>query len=176
MTKQDTRSIQEIWKLFRETDKEIKETSRVVKETSRKVDALTGKWGRFVEGLIAPAVKDLFKAWDITLDRVFQRVKVHKNGKSMEIDIMAINQEYAVLIEAKSTLGLEDIREHLKTLKEFKEYFPEYKDKKVLGCVAGIVIDEGADKYAYREGLFVIGQSGETVSILNDKSFKPKMW
>ena len=38
---------------------------------------------------------------------------------------------------------------------------------------SGIVIEE-ANKFAYRQGLFVIGQTGETVKILNDKTFKPK--
>ena len=32
------------------------------------------------------------------------------------------------------------------------------------------------DRFAYRQGLFVIGQTGETVKILNDKTFKPKIW
>ena len=36
--------------------------------------------------------------------------------------------------------------------------------------------EEGADKFAYRQGLFVIGQTGETVKILNDKTFKPRIW
>ena len=49
-------------------------------------------------------------------------------------------------------------------------------NKKVIGAVAGIVIDESADKYAYRKGLFVIGQTGETVKILNDEKFEPKVW
>ena len=44
-----------------------------------------------------------------------------------------------------------------------------------MGAVAGIVIDEGTDKYAYRQGLFVIGQTGEMVRILNDEKFKPKI-
>jgi hypothetical protein len=54
--------------------------------------------------------------------------------------------------------------------------FLKYKNKKALGAVAGIVIDEGADRHAYRQGLFVIAQSGETVKILNDAKFEPKTW
>ena len=68
------------------------------------------------------------------------------------------------------------MREHTERLKMFKQFFPEYADKKVVGAVAGIVIDEGVDKFAYREGLFLIGQSGESVKIINDKKFKPKIW
>ncbi|MGK7957213.1 MAG: DUF3782 domain-containing protein, partial [Crocosphaera sp.] len=44
------------------------------------------------------------------------------------------------------------------------------------GAVAGIEIEEGADKYAYRQGLFVLAQSGETVNILNDEQFNPQAW
>nr|NCQ71668.1 DUF3782 domain-containing protein [Microcystis aeruginosa W13-16]NCQ80640.1 DUF3782 domain-containing protein [Microcystis aeruginosa W13-15]NCQ86995.1 DUF3782 domain-containing protein [Microcystis aeruginosa W13-18]NCR15023.1 DUF3782 domain-containing protein [Microcystis aeruginosa SX13-11]NCR24393.1 DUF3782 domain-containing protein [Microcystis aeruginosa L111-01]NCR28785.1 DUF3782 domain-containing protein [Microcystis aeruginosa LE13-04]NCR45958.1 DUF3782 domain-containing protein [ len=41
---------------------------------------------------------------------------------------------------------------------------------------AGIEIEEGADKYAYRQGLFVLAQRGENVAILNDTEFQPKTW
>ncbi|KJR42841.1 hypothetical protein MCHI_001259 [Candidatus Magnetoovum chiemensis] len=39
--------------------------------------------------------------------------------------------------------------------------------------MAGIVIEEGVDRYAYQCGLFVISQSGDTVKILNDSKFRP---
>lgn len=44
------------------------------------------------------------------------------------------------------------------------------------GAVAGIVIEEGVDRFAYREGLFVIAQAGDTVRLLNDGEFVPKAW
>jgi hypothetical protein len=37
-------------------------------------------------------------------------------------------------------------------------------------------IEEGADKYAYLQGLFVLAQAGEAVSILNDDGFQPRNW
>lgn len=178
---------QEIWKLFAETDKKFqksiketdqkfKETAEQMKETDKKVTALTGKWGRFVEGLIAPAVERLFGERGYKVDRVYQRVKAHKNGGGLEIDILAVDGEHAVLIEAKSTLGVDDVRDHLERLERFKLFFPEYADRKVIGAVAGIIIDEGADKFAYKRGLFVIEQSGETVKITNDDEFSPMEW
>lgn len=170
MTKQELeKAIQEVWDLFKETDKRMK-------ETDKKIAALTGKWGRFVEGMIAPGAVAMFKERGIEVDRVFQRVKAYKDGEGMEIDILAVDKEYAVLIEAKSSLSVEDVKEHIKRLRSFKKLFPEYRDRKVVGAVAGIVIEEGADKFAYRQGFFVIGQTGEMVKMLNDKKFKPKVW
>lgn len=72
---------QEIWKLFKETDEKIKETDRIlgekfketdkglgrlekiVENTSRAVHDLTGKWSRFVEGLIADQLIPLIVTW-----------------------------------------------------------------------------------------------------------------
>ena len=43
------------------------------------------------------------------------------------------------------------------------------------GAVAGVRIEDGADRYAYRQGLFVLTQTGDTVKILNDITFQPKI-
>ena len=73
-------------------------------------------------------------------------------------------------------LSVEDVKEHLHDLSRFKTFFPEYKDRQALGAVAGIVIDEHVSRYAYQQGLFVIGQSGGAVRFLNDDTFRPKTW
>ena len=186
-TEEIEKSFKEIWDLFKDTDKKIKETDRIleerfketgekIKETSKAVNDLTGKRGKFVEGLIAPSVERLFKERGIEVDKVYQRVKTHRNGKEMEVDILAVNGEYAVLIEAKSTLKIEDVDDHIERLKDFKSFFPEYSDRKVIGAVGGIVIEEELDRYAYKKGFFVIAERGESVKILNDIKFKPREW
>jgi hypothetical protein len=48
--------------------------------------------------------------------------------------------------------------------------------KQLYGAVAAIEIEEGADKYAYRQGLFVLAQAGEAIAILNNLDFQPKCW
>jgi len=198
MAQQELREeIREVWALFRdtdrrmketdermkETDKIVKETSEQVKETSKKVEqlnetvnALTGKWGKFVEGLVEPSAVRMFKERGIEVERTSTRNRIRKNGTEMEIDIIVENNEYVVAIEVKSTLKVEDVNEHLEILSRFREFFPRFKNQKLIGAVAGIVMEEGADRYAYRRGLFVIGQTGETVKILNDDKFRPKIW
>ena len=193
-TSETEKTIREIWDLFKETDGRFKETAKrfketdkkfkegsndlrkLVAETTRAVNALTGKWGRFVEGLIAPATERMFKERGIVVNKVSQQVRAHRNGDKMEVDILAINGEYAVLIEAKSTLKIEDVKEHIERLGKFKTFFPEYSERKTVGAIGGIVIEEDSDKYAYRNGLFVIGESGDAAVILNDKEFKPRIW
>jgi hypothetical protein len=161
---------------FRDTDRKLDRLEAIVARTSRSVDDLTGKWGKFVEGMVAPACKTLFADRNIPVHKVLQRVQAEYDSRSMEIDILVVNAGYVVLVEAKSTLKVDDVRAQLERLGQFREFFPEYADKQVLGVVAGIVIKEQADRFAYREGLFVIGQAGDTVRILNDPQFQPKTW
>ncbi len=193
-TEKAERNFEEIWKLFAETDLKFKETDlkfketeqqfreseqrleKLFKNTDQKIDRLTGKWGRFVEGMIVPAAEKLFRERGIEINSISQRVKRRRENEQIEIDILALDTSYAVLIEVKSTLSVDDVKEHIERLEKFKYFFTEYKDRKIMGAVAGIIIDEGADKYAYRNGLFVIGQTGDNVQILNDNKFKPKEW
>ncbi|MFH0925195.1 MAG: DUF3782 domain-containing protein [bacterium] len=188
------KGFQEIWMLFKETDLKIKETDRILEEKFKETDQqfkktekelektlkavgdLSGKWGRFVEGLILPATERLFRERGIEVSRVYPRAKSRKFGETMEIDILAVDGEYAVLIEAKSTLRIEHVDEHLERIDKFSTFFPEYADRKLIGAIGGVVIDQEADKYACKKGLFVIVESGDNVKILNDQEFRPKIW
>lgn len=172
---------------FKETDKKWQETDRkwqetlarmdkLSRETDRKIGELTGKWGHFVEGLVAPAVVRLFAERGIVVTDFARQVERQRGDEGIEIDIFAKDGEYVVLIEVKSTLGVDDVNEHLERMEKFARFFPEYKDLKAVGAVAGIVIPKNVARYAYQQGFFVIAQSGDTVTILNDAKFTPKAW
>ena len=98
------------------------------------------------------------------------------DNKTLEIDVLVTNENHVLVVEVKSSLGVDNVKELIDDLKEFRQFFPEYNQKQLYGAVAGIEMEEGADKYAYRQGLFVLVQTGENVSILNDEQFKPKAW
>ncbi|MBF0345697.1 MAG: hypothetical protein HQL06_15895 [Nitrospirae bacterium] len=157
-----------------ERGKELKDVVAGLRETRETVNALTGKWGNFVVGLVLPATKKMFKERGIVLKNIFKGAESDEEDAKMEIDILAVNGEYVVAIEVKSTLGVDDVNDHLTRLSKFKQAFPTYADRQVIGAVAGIIINKGVDRYAYQKGLFVIGQSGDTVKILNDGKFKPR--
>ncbi len=161
---------------YAETDKLIKELRYLSERTDAKVDALSSKWGRFVEGLVIPAAERLFEERGFQVDNVYSRAKGRKSGDSMEIDVLVVGTQDVIAIEVKSTLSQDNVKEFLETLGQFKTFFQDYSNRKLFGAVAGIVIDEQAARYAYQRGLFVIGQSGDTVQILNDQKFRPKAW
>ncbi len=196
-------TFEDVWKLFQETDRKIREqsaetdrkiceqsaetdrkireqsakTDRLVKEVSRQIGNLGGKWGEFVENLVAPGCETLFAEWGIPVHQVHQRVRGKRDdGDSLEIDILVVNGDSVVLVEVKSTLTVDDIRQHLQRLQRFKLFFPQYAACRVLGAVAGIVTEENAERFAHNQGLFVIVQSGEGVALANQPDFEPRAW
>jgi RecB family endonuclease NucS len=103
-------------------------------------------------------------------------MKKRLNGQTLEIDVLVTNENHVLVVEVKSSLGVNDVKDLMDDLRRFREFFPEYAQKQLYGAVAGIEIEEGADKYAYRQGLFVLAQAGEAVSILNNPDFEPRNW
>ena len=167
---------QEMDKRFQETDRRFKETDKQIKRLSKEIGALGGRWGRFVENMVAPACETIFASRGIPVHQVSQRVKKKLDHKTLEIDVLVTNENHVLVVEIKSSLSVEDVKEFVADLQEFREFFPEYKDKQLYGAVAGIELEGGVDKYAYRQGLFVLAQAGETVGILNGDGFEPRSW
>ena len=159
-----------------ERDRTMAELKRTVERTSRAVDSLTSRWGRFVEELVEPSVLELFQAKGIDVQEIYPRARVKRQGIAMEIDILAVDETELVLVECKSRLSKDDVDEFLEKLSRFKEAFPHYKNYQAYGAVAGIEINEGIDRYAYRQGLFVIKTAGNMVKIVNSDNFQPKIW
>ncbi|MBF0436959.1 MAG: hypothetical protein HQL77_16525 [Magnetococcales bacterium] len=172
------RQMQETDRRMQETDRQLQETDRLVKEVSRQVGNLGSRWGEFVEGIVAPACETLFAKRGIPVHRVSPRVKAKSldNSRRMEIDLMVVNTDCVILVEVKSRLTAEDVRDHLKRLREFKEFYEGEKGTRVMGAVAGILIDNDVDQFAMNQGLFVIVQSGDSVKLANDRTFVPRTW
>ena len=161
----------------RPLEEQFRETDRQIREVSKQIDNLGGKWGQFVETMVPPACETLFLInRGILAYQVSQLVKKRLDGKTLEIDVMLANEDDVLIVKVRSRLRVDDINELIEDLAQFRTFFPEYSQKQLYGAVAGIEIEEGADKYAYRQGLFVLAQAGETVSILNNSTFQPKNW
>jgi hypothetical protein len=181
------RKFQETDRQMQESDRRLQETERLLKEQSRETDRqirqvsrqigeLGNRLGEFVEWQVRPAAIRLFQERNIDVHELASDVSIQRDGEGLEIDLLAINHTQAVLIEVKSKLSQGDIDDHLARLGKFKRLMPRYQDVSALGAVAARVVPQDVARYAYRQGLFVMAQSGEDMMILNDLSFQPKAW
>lgn len=171
----------EIDRRFDQTAQFIKENAQRMRETDQKVKELselfTGQWGKLIEALVEPGSVQLFTNRDINVTRSTPNVKGHHNGNHIEIDILLENrvEEIAVVVEVKTTLGVDDVRDFLETLDTFLDFFPEYQGYTIYGAVAGVKINRGVGEFAYRSGLFVLGVGREgLVRMLNNMKFDPR--
>ena len=170
---------EEIWEILRKLALSSEETNRKMEETDRKLKEVTtaiGRLGEFVEEMVRPAVVRLFQQRGIAVHQVYRGVYAERDGDAMEIDLLVVNNLDAVLVEVKSELKADDVKDHVSRLEQFKKLCPQYASFRVMGAVAGMVVPEDAARFAYRQGLFVLAQSGDSMAIGNDENFTPGVW
>lgn len=169
---------------FRETDQRMeqrfRETERLMRRQNQQFNEQLGKLGNrlgeFVEWQVRPVVVRLFQERGIDVHEFYPGASAQRGDEGIEIDLLVVNTTEAILVEVKSKLTQADVDEHLERLSKFKRLMPRYSDVRALGAVAGMVVPDEVARYAYRQGLFVMAQSGESVVILNDDTFQPRSW
>lgn len=159
-----------------DTERRFKETDRLFKETNKKIGDLGNRLGEFVQEMVRPAVVRLFRERNIEVHQVMRNIEAFNDDIAVEIDLLVINRQQAIAVECKSRLTVDDVNDHVARLDKFKRLFPQYQNLQLMGAVAGMVVSDEAARYAYRQGLFVLAQSGDAVLIHNDARFSPKLW
>ena len=193
LTKQDIlelldRQAKEFHQRLLESDKSMEKSRKELDESLKKSRAefdkrlgeLAGTWGKFVAEMVKPKIIELFKDRGIQIRTTLQNVAGFvDNERYYEIDLLLINSEIAVAVEIKSSLSVADVKEHLERLNKIQKVQPErinLKGVTLYGAVAGMIVENDADRYAYKHGLFVLRQKGNLVEIINDEKFIPKGW
>jgi len=164
------------------THEEIRELKKFLDEVGRRLDKVGEQLGdlgivqgEVAEDLFYRNLKSLFKKRDM----LFREVKrnVRRKGKG-EYDIVASNGKEVLVIEVKNKLTRRLVDEFIRRkLPRFKELFPEYKDKMLLGGVGALVVKEDVGRYAEKAGLFVLTQTDEGgAALVNKDRFRPKVF
>jgi len=162
----------------KETDRQMKETDRQIKDFNKRFGDFTNRFGEVVEYMLAPNLHEKFKEIGINFHQYSRHTDLrdYENNIFLEIDISLHNGEKAMLVEVKTKLTTDDVKEHEKRLEKMRLYADLHGDKrKFLGAVAGVVMTPQAKKYALGQGFYLIEPSGETISIIAPQD-KPKEW
>ena len=162
------------------TDQELRdlvaENSRDIKELGKQIGYIGNTFGRFTEGLFLPSLEKILLD-DFGLDTVAPRIQRRQNGSFVELDVLAFSnsdKNSAVVVEIKSKLRDDDIKEFLKQLANFAVLFPEHKDKKLFGMMAAVNITPEQKSNLERNGIYVVQINDDVFRIVSDKKFKPK--
>ncbi len=189
-------TLDEVWRLFKETDRQIqeaaqemkeaalrfqetdikfKETDLKFKETDNKLNKLeklfTSQWGKLIESLVEGALIKIFNARGIPVQHTYTRAKGNHQGQSWEVDIVAKNGDAVIIVEVKTTLRPDDVKDFLEKLPQIKSWMQEYASNVVYGAIAYLSADSGAEIMAQNKGLFVIRATGDSAYLDNPADF-----
>jgi len=101
-------------------------------------------------------------------------VKGNRQGRSYEFDIIVHNSQEIIIVEVKTILRPDDVRDFIGKLKDAKTFMPRYRDNTIYGAMAWLQTNAGAEKMVENQGLFSIRAVGDSANITNNRDFKPK--
>ncbi len=136
------------------------------------------QWDELLESALRPEVENLFRERGIKINRKARNIEIKgDNGWNVvEFHAFLEGDKHKLVIEAKITVTQEDVDYFLEKLSHIREYWPYLENYTVYGAIVGKTYDEGIDRYAYKNGLFVLKSDGSMIKIANDEGFKPKTW
>ncbi len=169
----NSREIAELRLSQKETDKQIKETGKQLKKTESEFNS---QWGRLMESLVEGDLIPILNEKGIEIAHTSTNAKQRGRGDDFEYDIIAVNGQEVVVVEVKTTLRVNSVKDFLKNLRKFTTRMPHYKNKTIYGAVTWLKAKQKAAIFAEKQGLFVIRATGSSASIVNQEDFKPQVF
>jgi len=179
---EEDRKWEEFKKSQREWQKEEARKWEELRKSQDRTDKQLGKlgirMGEIVEHMVAPNLRKKFRELGLNFPQATTNADVEDvdNNIFFEIDVLLQNGDKAMLVEAKTKLTTENVKDHIRRLLKMRKYANLHGDKRTfLGAVAGVVIKPNVKNYALEQGLYVIEPSGETFNITEPNGL-PKEW
>jgi RecB family endonuclease NucS len=80
----------------------------------------------------------------------------------LELDVLGYNDEAACVVEIKSHLREDGVKQILDTLAKFPTFFPEHGGKRLYGMLAAVDIPESLKPRVKKAGLYLARVRNET--------------
>jgi len=161
-------------------DRRMEKTERLFKKLGKQMGDLNNSFGEVAEHLVAPGIHARFNELGYHFGEVLPGgVKIYsEDGKiKTQIDLLLENDETVMAVEVKAKVNAKDVEHHLKRLEILRDFRHKKNDRrKIRGGIAGAVFGEIEKKAVIEAGLYVIGQTGDTMTIEVPDGFIPGEW
>jgi len=161
----------------KEADRRQEALAKQFAETDKRIADLGNRIGDIIEHMVGGGIVGKFQALGIEIKSLSQDKLFGIKGTkdSGQIDVFLENGDLVVLVEVKTKLTNDDVREHIEQLADYRLLGND--KRRILGAVAAAVAPSNVIKFAHRKGMYVIIQSGDAVEIVpTPKGFKAKEW
>ena len=154
------------------TDAKLDKLEKTVDKVCEAIGGHTNNVGDVTEEFFFRGLSLKMKLGDIKYDLIRKNMG---ETEAKEYDIVMVNGDSVAVISVKYKLHKKDIDKFFKEdLREFKKYFPEFKNYKLYAGIASKSISKEQEKKIKNLGLFPIVQAGKDVEVLDEKGFKVK--
>jgi hypothetical protein len=160
-------------------DEEWKQEKLVLdREWNRQRGEIANKMGTLVEDMVAPSiprvVATVFGVPDEEIEHLGPRVRRRKHGETCELDVVTAWKGYWMVTSVKTRCRPEDIPALVRALSNVRRFFPEYDDRKLVGAVASLYLDDSVVEHGQRHGLIVIGLGDHLMESKCSPGFVPR--
>jgi hypothetical protein len=179
MMKTDARMEEATKQMREEMEKTHEKTAKLVADLSKNIGGVQNSIGRLTESMFTADLRSKFNALGYEFTQTAFRKEYAENDNVItEVDAILENGEYILLLEIKTELKLEFVGCHLERIEKVRKYMDDHNDtRKIIGAGAGGVVSKDVLRYAQKNGLFVIVQSGDSSAIADmPKGFKARVW
>ncbi len=157
-----------------DADKRSRELNTQMKQLQKQLGEMGNIQGDVAEDLFRRNFASLLQERGISLNHIETNLKYFRG---YEYDLVGVNGELVVVMEVKNKLNNQHIDRFLEEqLPAFRDQFPTFKDRSLVGAVGSLVVAADVEAYAEAQGLFVFTQKGEEgAQIVNRPNFRPKV-
>jgi hypothetical protein len=165
--KETSNQMKETDKKVQKTQQQIDKTSRTVHHVSKMVGRMSNTRGEVTEDFFKAALKNTKNIAGINY--TYRGTLYKENGIVRgQYDIVLFGKDAIIIVEVKHKLHPDDVDDfHERRLPKFKNLFPEYNDKKLVGALAGMTIDKEAAKNALALGYLLFTQAGQKLKVIS---------
>ena len=152
---------------------------KTVADVTKNLGGLGNTVGKMMESMLSEQLWRKFVEIGYEFSEQSRRRKFAINRQVVaEADFWLENGEYVMAVEVKTELSIDDVKTHIERLDVIRSYMDGKRDaRKLIGAVAGGIVAKNVEDFAYKNGLYVVVQSGDAVKVATTpEGFKAREW
>jgi len=150
--------------------KQTKSFNEQMKQLSRQIGGIGNSNGRNAEEFFFRSLEKTMTIENLSFDSITVNMNRYKKDTNLkgQYDIVLNNCDTTLVVEVKYKLTPDYVDQfYHRSLPKFKQLFPEFAEHKLYGGVASFSDFDNARHLAAKYGLFVLGQAGQSLKVLN---------
>lgn len=170
------KSFKEIRKILAEVAEAQQRSQKDMERIQKSVGEIGNKFGTFTEGLTQQSLRNILSK-NYGMDGIWPNAHIRKNGEEIELDILAWangTTNTSIIVEVKSHLREEDLKQAEKHAARFFDFFPEHRGKKLLVMVACVSSTPGMKERVLKKGMLFIRVADDVFTLDTPPDFQPK--